>query len=233
MRFLLSSFLLILISSACSRQSAIIPISNNTEYIHDRLTAVEANDVLQVKINFDRETRKHFVYYVSIDNISNQPVDILTSDFYYTTNDNATKFRAIEHPTLIEEIDRNIAYGQATNEAISYLQILHNVEDLVANISNSDKELSKEAKLENKLEREQEYSNYALNKSIQSNDIIQNYQLKEKLDQFYLMPTQIAPGQSYSGIIYFPRAKNRVKEGLNITYSSNKGKFVIPFGTAK
>lgn len=231
-QFLTYSFLFLILSS-CSRQTSLVPLSDNTEYIHSRLTAIESNQNLQLKINFERKTRNHLIYHVSIDNLSNAPLDILPTDFYYTTSNSSTKFRAVEYHHLIQDIDKNIAHGHNTNEVIGYLQLAHALEDLVTTITDSDKDLSKEAKLQKDLDREQEYNSYVVQENSNSEEIIKLYQLKEQLNQFYLTPATLDVGQSYSGIIYFPRAKNRIKDGCHITYSSSNGKISIPFGQKK
>lgn len=233
MHYLFSFSLLIILVSSCSFQSRIIPLTQNTEYVNERLIGIESNNRLQLKANFEGINDNHFIYYVSINNRSNQSIDIFPSDFYYTTNTNTTKFRALEYTTIVQGINNKIKFEQTTNTSVGSVQLANSIADLITAIADNDKDLSKEEKLKKDLNREQEANLNANIKSTNDEETIRLYQLKEQLREFYLNPITLLPGQTYGGLIYFPKAQNRITNKFNITYSSNGNKIELPFGLKK
>jgi len=202
----------LVLCASCSRQTSLVPISNNTYYADDRLIAEASSPTVGLSVNFDRSTKDFYIYEVQIENRSSQSLALSPADFFYQTQASNVKFQGISYEKIVEHIDQRIVHKKKIKEVDGWLDVLDVVTDVVLNTGDEDGS-----------------EDYYESQEDLSNQIIYLYELKEYLSDYYLKSIELSENESYYGIVYFPRMRKDKSKAYNIVYGGVDRQIEIPF----
>ncbi len=209
--FLLPILGLVLFAS-CSRKTNLVPISDNTYFVEQRLIAEASNASVNLNMNFDRATRNFYIYELELSNLNKKSLMLAPSDFYYQLDDSGTKYLGMPLEEVISIIDRQIVQLKRSKEVDGWLEVFDVVTDIILETDDPDSD-----------------ADYYESQESTSERIIRLYELKEYLAQYYLKSGELIKGESAYGILYFPR--NRKEQGKihHVNYNGVGSLIQIPF----
>lgn len=230
---LFSIAFLIILTTSCAPLT-LVPTTETVVYENNRTISLTEVKNSQLKINFEGSNRDYFVYNISITNLSEQPLSIAPTDFHYLVNNERVQFKALSYHAIMDDTNYKIEREKNYKNGVEIVQTVVTVSNLATEISNINKEETKEERLERQLNYENHDNAIDLHKDASANQVIALYELKDYLDRNYMRSVYLGPNEVYSGLVYFPRFKNNLKDNYKIIYTApDKSQHSIPFNSQR
>ena len=223
---LLLSILFIL--QSCAHKTTLVPMANDVTYADGYLVATTSNNDLQLDINFERASKEYLFFYIVASNIGDKQVTVDPSNFYYTLNNQTVKYQAMPLDMALNDIDKYIDKRKKSREITSWLEVFDAVTEL--GITASDTDNTPEENLERDLSYESRSDLYAESQLSDADKIIDLYETKEYLNKYMMLPATLETGASHLGLIIFPKAKNKFRNGLRVLYWTGDSYIEVSFG---